>query len=625
MRSSDTLATMNLLPVNYFELGMLKSKSVGRIQYRDLTVGKVALATGFLISPKLVMTNHHVFEAKENFADPIIEFDYEYGIDGKEKKRITFNLNPNKFFIADKDLDVAVIGVDEIDITGKIGIETRGYLVLNEALGKIGKGDFASIIQHPEGKPKMIGLRENKILDIKQPIFITYTTDTTIGSSGAAVMNDQFQIIALHSAGVGKRNAKGEYVDKDGVPIPKDENGKVDGALIVWESNRGTRVSSIMEFLRTDAYTKSHPFVLDLFSPTYSDAKQLAFLSHPSNTETAKPAENRIIEAPRPAVSPSNIHIVISLDGKAPIVATPATAAGLPAVAEAFEKKFEDGMDFSQCDGFDEYFLGQNMHTPIPKLSAKLKAKVAHYLDNPNRYVLKYHHFSSIQHAVRRQPIIAAININGLKRYEELTGRTDKWYRDNRIDYDVQLNDDFYKYSGFDKGHLCRREDAEWGSPMSFAELAANMTCSYANASPQVPTLNRGKYGYTGKWGRLEIEILEKGVAASGEKERKIVVFNGPIFKDDDPVFKGVQIPLHFYKVVVWRDADKNPRTTAFLLHQDRLVQDIEFELAYDQVFVHSQCSIAYLEQLTDLTFTNVRNWDTYKASNDNPNERIIE
>ena len=75
-----------------------------------------------------------------------------------------------------------------------------------------------------------------------------------------------------------------------------------------------------------------------------------------------------------------------------------------------------------------------------------------------------------------------------LKLYPE---EEDKWFRDRRIDLDIQLNEEYYTKSGFDRGHMSRREDAEWGSPISFAEKAANMTCAYTNACPQVAELNR--------------------------------------------------------------------------------------------------------------------------------------
>jgi endonuclease G len=176
-------------------------------------------------------------------------------------------------------------------------------------------------------------------------------------------------------------------------------------------------------------------------------------------------------------------------------------------------ERYEDELDFFSCAGFDEYFMG--VHIPMPAPKAKLRKKLAGLVDSPGAYTLKYHHFSTLHHAVRRVPIVSAINVNGKLRYaalDEEGSRIDKWYRDNRIDKDVQLNDTFYARSGFDRGHLARREDAEWGQTMAKAKLAADLTCSYANAVPQVPALNRAKFGYRGKWGTLEIELLEEGV-----------------------------------------------------------------------------------------------------------------
>jgi endonuclease G len=612
----------DLLPTNYLQLGVLRSKSVGRIYYKDLERNKFAMATGFLISGNLVMTNHHVFSDPAKFSDAIIEFDYEYDIFGKEKPRTTFALDVTKFFYANEKLDMAIIGVQQKDITGASDIRERGYLVLNETRGKIGIGDFACIIQHPEGKPQMVGLRENKVLDISDPEFIVYSTDTTVGSSGGPVMNDQWQIIALHSAGVPRKNAQGQYLDKNNQPI-EPVDGRIDSTRVDWISNRGSKISAIINELRNDAKVKDKPYILELFSPSYSDDKNLVYLSYPKESVPVVEIKKTSITETKPA--PQNVHIHINLGDSSKTFSTLSNGHGaVPALTtlDTFEKKYEDGLDFSSCNGFDEYFLGD--HTPLPRLNEKLKKKIATHVDNPNRYVLKYHHYSTVHHAVRRQPVYAAINITGLKRYAALDGRSDKWFRDNRIDYDVQLNDEFYKYSGFDRGHLCRREEAEWGNTMAFAELAANLTCSYTNACPQVPTLNRAKYGAHGMWGRLEIEILEKGVAAKNEDERKIVVYNGPIFHEDDPVFKGVQIPLHFWKVVVWRNPDGKLNTTAFILHQDRLVEEIEFELAYDQVFRNNHCSIAYLEKLTGLSFDKIKAWDTYVPTAEAPEERLI-
>jgi endonuclease G len=49
-------------------------------------------------------------------------------------------------------------------------------------------------------------------------------------------------------------------------------------------------------------------------------------------------------------------------------------------------------------------------------------------------------------------------------------------------------------------------------------------------------------------WLGLE-SYLQDNAADNG---RRLVVFTGPIFSDTDPVYRGVQIPLKFFKVAVF-------------------------------------------------------------------------
>jgi endonuclease G len=509
---------------------------------------------------------------------------------------------------------MALVAVSPVDKSGAHALKDQGYLVLNGMLGKIGRGDFASIIQHPGGKEKQIAIRKNEVVSIDQPDAILYVSDTAQGSSGAPVFNDQWQVIALHSAGVAKKNAQGQYVDKDNQVI-EPVNGYIDEERIVWESNRGIRVSRMMEHLASNL--AANPLVQPLFSPAYTDSRPYAFLSRPrSHVESAiSPAPAPLPPAtPQPApFAPFDIHISVTPSGVAPTTLV-GRSITTTASAEIELERFEDDLDFSDCAGFDERFMGVYLPMPVP--NATLRRKLAFLRDSPSAYTLKYHHFSTLHHAVRRVPIVSGVNGHGKSRYAELDvegSRSDRWYRDNRIDYDVQLDEDFYARSGFDRGHLARREDAEWGYSVGKAKLAADLTCSYANAVPQVPALNRAKFGYRGRWGLLEMELLEKGVEIEAGKAARICVFNGPLFSEDDPVFKGIPVALSFYKVVVWYDGDENLRTTCFRLSQERLVGEIEFEvLRFDEVFKTSQIPIGQIEDITGLSFhANIVNNDT--------------
>lgn len=619
----------DLLPINYLQIGTLRSLAVGRLRYFDVRVNRNAMATGFLISPDLVLTNHHVFSDEKSFRDPLIDFDYAYGVDGRELDKITFGLDPGKFFYANEALDCALIGISSLDESKAHSISERGCLVLNPATGKIGVGDYATIIQYPDGNYQEIALRKNEILEIN-PTALIYVSDTSPGSSGSPVFNDQWQVIALHSAGVAKKEG-GNYVDKDGRPIPVI-NGHIDASQIVWVSNTGIRVSSLINDWLGQPALRASKYLQFLNDPNYSDDKnETATLpsivrNESESLQTLKPDPMKTIDIPAGAGRPGltiNININVGdtgLSAAEPGPAAPSAPASVLSArtaAESFEAKIADekNKDYSSFSGFDDRFMG--MQTPLPTLDKQLSRQVATLTNNPKLSVLKYEHYSTIMHSIRRMPIVSAINVEGDPSVRlDKTKRNDVWLRDNRIDFAVQLTDDYYKASGFDKGHMSRREDADWGDSAADAEAAANLTCMYTNACPQVPTINRSSS--RGLWGQLEKIILEKGVEAESGKASRICVYNGPIFVGTDPTYKGVQVPMRFFKIVVWRNGAGDMKATAFVLSQEDLVGGIQFEeLQFDKEFIEHQCSIAFIEDLTKLTFAGINQFDTSPQKGD--------
>jgi len=406
-------------------------------------------------------------------------------------------------------------------------------------------------------------------------------------------------------------------LDKDDNVIPVIQ-GTLDEARVVWLSNRGVRISAIMKHLKETPTVATNPLGLTFFSPAYTDNRPFVALSSPKQMETESEPE-RAISARAPAVPPSApIEIHISVNGS-PVFTTSALASRpeLSAAQETaeFEKKLEDNQDFTNCLGYQAEFLDDRIPIPIP--TEKLRKKLAFLKDNPSTCLLKYHHYSTMQHSLRRVPVVSAINVSGKYRYNALgkDTRKDNWLRDNRIDYDAQLDDKWYAKSGFDKGHLSRREDAEWGRSMSAAKTAADMTCSYANAAPQVPALNRAIFGHHGKWGILEQNLLEQGIKLENGKLSRISIFAGPLFDDDDPVYASVQIALRFFKIVAWYKDSGTLQATAFCLSQEKLVDQIEFEvLRFDELLKTEQKPITWIEEATGLKFPNIlKSADTYR------------
>jgi endonuclease G len=277
-------------------------------------------------------------------------------------------------------------------------------------------------------------------------------------------------------------------------------------------------------------------------------------------------------------------------------------------------RKLELEMDYSTCKGYSSSFLP--ITVPFPKALKPLAKYVAKVPGTTNN-ILKYHTYSVLFHSVRMMPAVSAINVDGNpKKRLDNSPRDDKWLRDKRLGMDIQLDDEFYAGSNFDKGHLSRREDANYGTTAQLAKRNADLTCMYTNACPQVPALNRSNR--SGLWGNLENLVLENGAIKENGATGKITVFNGPIFKESDPVFRGIQIPVEFYKIIVWPTSTKQIRATAFKLSQGHLLDDINLEdLNIDQniVFKEYQCSIASIITATQLDFKALLPFDTFKAT----------
>ncbi|MCY7448427.1 endonuclease [Bacillus safensis] len=176
----------NLLPIDFLYKGAEVAKAICRI-----TTPSGAMGTGFLIDNGVIMTNHHVIEDKNIGAGSIAEFYYEEG-----KNSIRVKLNPHELFITSpmEDLDFTIIACENI------GIEDIKPIKLTRNPATITRGEYVNIIQHPAGRKKEIALQDNTVSYVYDKA-IHYITDTEPGSSGSAVFNNKWQLVALHHAG----------------------------------------------------------------------------------------------------------------------------------------------------------------------------------------------------------------------------------------------------------------------------------------------------------------------------------------------------------------------------------------------------------------------------------------
>jgi S1-C subfamily serine protease len=231
----------DLMSVRYLELGLRIARTVGRIHVRRADGALQGYGTGFLVSPRLLLTNNHVLTDAGITATSRVEFDFQEGIDGRLQSSIFLNFDPAAFFITDKALDFSLVA-----LKGDLRkIAPYGWNGLSAAEGKIIIGEYVSIIQHPSGERKQLALRENQVIDVLDN-FLHYRTDTSPGSSGSPVFNDQWEIVALHHSGVPKKDAQGRVLTKDGqVYTPT-----MSETLIDWIANEGVRISQILRHVQ---------------------------------------------------------------------------------------------------------------------------------------------------------------------------------------------------------------------------------------------------------------------------------------------------------------------------------------------------------------------------------------
>ena len=609
---------------NFVDLLCEAKRKVGRIVIKR-GAEHLGYATGFMISPNLLITNWHVFPDKDSVEDSVVQFDYELDMQGNPKSAITFKLDVKKFFYAFQALDYCLLGVEANDISNRHSINEIGFIYLDPTIGKLGNlgEEVLNIIHHPGGEHKQLSIRENTFTKITATT-IWYKSDTAQGSSGAPVFNDQWQLVGLHHSGIPLKNEKGEYLDKDDKVIPL-EDGQIDESKVCWLANEGIRISVIRKHLM--ATFPNEPMVGQVLSQTPQIIDSHQRHDHSAKAEKNKPthhSSNDIeIKIPSSLLErQKNLSFNITTN---PITQDKKEGdfqlqfSGGESEAELETLKLERSMDYDLCRGYQSDFLGDEYRVPIPKPQRAIKKYIAKLKGSKRATILRYYKYSVIFHELRRMPLISAINVDGDEdKRQDHTKRRDKWIRDSRLDYEIQLNDKYYKKSGFDRGHMSRREDANWGETPADAKRNADLTCMHTNACPQVPAINRSNK--KGVWGSLEKVILEKGAIKEEGKTGRISVFSGPIFKPSDPVYKGVQIPMSFYKIVLWLNDEKELKATGFKLSQRELIGDIDFEdIGIDRnlVFKSYQCSIESLQMMCSIDFSDLIEYDTFQKDYD--------
>ena len=217
-----------------------------------------------------------------------------------------------------------------------------------------------------------------------------------------------------------------------------------------------------------------------------------------------------------------------------------------------------------------------------------------------NKNILNYHHFSVAMHKERKMPLLTAVNIDG-KQTRDVGKDTGTWQYDPRMSRDFQLGMEVYRENDLDLGHLVRRLDPVWGKE---AMQANRDTFHFTVCAPQHAKLNRVT------WKSLEDYILKN----TKSEDLKVSVFTGPVFSEKDKVYRGILLPLQFWKMAAVVKNDGKMSITAYILsHKDYLDDMSDRGLIGDTGFEEYktyQIPLRRLQELTNLNLAELLEFD---------------
>lgn len=617
--------TVDFIDISFLDLARAASRSVARIVHPD---GQPE-GTGFMISPALLMTNNHVIASKEEASYFQVEFNYELDWRKNSTPFTRFTLKPDVFFFTapEDSFDFSIIAIGD-RIRGTMTLEEIGFLPLLSSPDKHVKGMCLNCIQHPNGDPKQLVIRENRLLARTEHTLI-YSSDTLPGASGSPVFNDDWEVVALHHWGEPYRAVLDNANDANELPRI---------------GNEGIRISSIVTCLKERSKefdARAMRLLEPVFKTKFRQPSIMADSRKELRLETYDKPGTEIFAQRLESVEYTNPQkpVTMTSDGKVSftIPLTVSVQLGQPVqqvMVERPERRpqltYEQGGEkltpdakYSNRKGYDPNFLGQRVD--LPKLKGAMK-NLAAKVEGTSSIEFKYEHFSIVMNAERRLPFFTAVNIDGgsvlkidrktgvVTRGPEGNGREsaearEKWYDDPRINAEEACHDDLYvnnpEMRQFQRGHLVKRTDPSWGTEEKALRGQAD-TFHFTNCAPQHAKFNPNK----SRWAGLEDWITN----TSDDENIRVTVFSGPVFDNKDYKIDYLQIPEQFWKVIVWSE-DGELKSVGMLADQSFLIakRGLEgFEVPPDRLPEEYHCRIDYLQELTKLDLSEYAAYDTY-------------
>ncbi|MFJ7067678.1 trypsin-like peptidase domain-containing protein [Streptomyces sp. NPDC101115] len=198
----------DMVPFEFLYEGFVAGAAVARVTVPPYESGQQLhpayphVGTGWLIAPGLLVTNHHVVNARNGIgggrkraAEEDLQLQvrnsrtrFDYGADQAETEEAT----ASGLVAWDEELDYAVVRLTTAQPERMV---LRVATTPCQAQGNAPQA--VNIIQHPKGMPKRVALRNNLVYQADEKN-LAYFTDTQGGSSGSPVFTDRWTVVALH-------------------------------------------------------------------------------------------------------------------------------------------------------------------------------------------------------------------------------------------------------------------------------------------------------------------------------------------------------------------------------------------------------------------------------------------
>lgn len=543
-------------PVSFLSEGATRRRAVAKVELEIDSASEEG--TGFLISPRLFLTNQHVIRDPRHARAADLLFDYEIDEHNMRRETTAYRLDPDRFWASSPEasLDYSLIA---LGARRQGGADPRalGYCPISNTSDRHVLGMPINVIQHPGGGLKQVALRNN-LLSHRTDRTLLYETDTQSGSSGSPVFNDDWDVVALHHYG-------------------EPFLAVVDGVDLELQANEGVRISQIYDELERKLPTLGgdERELLEEALVLYEQTQPARRVPRRPDATRALPRrdERRETDLQRegapmsgPLRQDSNaatfvipIEVTVRVQGastQAQVSTGQALDEGprrLPMLASEGKKL---DRNYANRNGFDARFV-RDIDIDLSELVSPFQDRITPLKssqDDHERGELKYQNFSVMMDREYRLARITATNIHE-RHYIDIDRETgapregETWYIERRIRRDAFVDQSFYGVWShiFDRGHLTRRNDPTWGDATE-AKRANADTFHFTNSAPQQWRFNQS----TRHWQGLERYILEQGIQDEPGRT-KLTVLQGPVFNDDEDLFAGdVQIPTEFWKLAVW-------------------------------------------------------------------------